>query len=399
MLKISTLTLTSTLILTNPIEEDAMQFEARNSVEKNWRDAMSSVKEIINVARDGGMFILVDHENRKNEGYLVVPPQMANSDAINFMAQHRRSLICLALLKDQIEVLGLGLPLMVSNNASRHETTFTLTIEARDGVITGISAHDWARTVAVVIDASKTAEDIATPGHVFPLQARKGGVLKRAGQTDAAMDLSRLDGLNASAVICDIMNEDGTMLRLPELVAFAQKHGLKIGTISDLIAYSRCHENLMRIQSQGRILSEFGGEWLLRIYVDEIHGEEYIVLSKGDLSTAAPVFVRMNALDSTVDLVGTGSKGRVAEFSDAMRLIAGEGRGMIVMMRDTAQKMNDTVAGSISKLRQYGLGAQVLSSLGLSKLELMTNFLLPKVVGLKAYELEITSTRKILETA
>lgn len=154
----------------------------------------------------------------------------------------------------------------------------------------------------------------------------------------------------------------------------------------------------MRIQSHGHILWEFGGEWLLRIYVDEIHGDEHIVLSKGDLSTAAPVFVRMNALDSMVDLVGTGSKGRVAEFSDAMRLIAGEGRGMIVMLRDTAQKMKDTVAGSISKLRQYGLGAQILSSLGLSKLELMTNFLLSKVVGLKAYELEITSTRKISET-
>ena len=197
------------------------------------------------------------------------------------------------------------------------------------------------------------------------------------------MDLSRLAGLNASAVICDIMNEDGTMLRLPELVAFAQKHGLKNETISDLFAYSRRHENLVRIQSQGHILRKFGGEWLLRIYVDEIHGDEHIVLSKGDLSTAAQVLLLMHALDSMVDLVGTGSKGRVAEFSDAMRLIASKVRGMVMMLRDTAQKMNDTVAGSTSKLRQHGLEAQILSSLGLSKLELVTNFCCLRSLGLK----------------
>jgi 3,4-dihydroxy 2-butanone 4-phosphate synthase/GTP cyclohydrolase II len=305
-------------------------------------------------------------------------------------------LICLALPKDRIEALGL--PLMASHNASRHETAFTVSIEARDGVTTGISAHDRARTVAVAIDESKTVEDIATPGRVFPLQALKGGVLVRAGHTEAAVDLSRLAGLNASGVICEIMNEHGTMWRLPGLVAFVQKHGLKIGTISDLIAYRRRHDNLVRVQSQGHILSEFGGEWMMRIYVDETHGDEHIVLSKGDLSTPAPALVRMHALDSMLDLVGTGPKGRVAEFSDAMRLIASEGRGVVVLLRDTAQKMNDTVAGSPSKLRQYGLGAQILSSLGLSKLELLTNSPRPEVVGLEAYGLEITSTRKISET-
>ena len=373
-----------------------MQFETRGSVEENWCDAISSVEEIIDDARNGRMFILVDHEDRENEGDLVIPAQMATPDVINFMAKHGRGLICLALPKDRIEALGL--PLMASHNASRHETAFTVSIEARDGVTAGISAHDRARTVAVAIDESKTVEDIATPGRVFPLQARKGGVLVRAGHKEAAVDLSRLAGLNASGVICEIMNEHGTMWRLPELVAFAQKHGLKIGTISDLIAYRRRHDNLVRVQSQGHNLSEFGGEWLMRIYVDETHGDEHIVLSKGDLSTPAPVLLRMHALDSMLDLVGAGPKGRVAEFSDAMRLIASEGRGVAVLLRDTAQKMNDTVAVSPSKLRQYGLGAQILSSLGLSKLELLTNSPRPEVVGLEAYGLEITSTRKISKT-
>ncbi|MDG2404781.1 MAG: 3,4-dihydroxy-2-butanone-4-phosphate synthase [Paracoccaceae bacterium] len=373
-----------------------MQFENPGAVEENWRDAISSVEEIIDDASNGRMFILVDHEDRENEGDLVIPAQMATPDAINFMAKYGRGLICLALPKERIEALGL--PLMASHNASRHETAFTVSIEARDGVTTGISAHDRARTVAVAIDSSKAADDITTPGHVFPLQARKGGVLVRAGHTEAAVDLSRLAGLNSSGVICEIMNEDGTMSRLPELISFAQKHGLKIGTISDLIAYRRRYDNLVRVKSKSHIVSEFGGEWLMRIYVDETHGDEHIVLSKGDLSTLAPVLVRMHALDSMLDLVGAGPKGRAAEFSDAMWAITDEGRGVVVLLRDTAQKMNDTIARSPSKLRQYGLGAQILSSLGLSQLELLTNSPQPKVVGLEAYGLEITGTRKIPET-
>ena len=207
------------------------------------------------------MFILVDHEDRENEGDLVIPAQMATPDAINFMATYGRGLICLSMTSERIDQLGLEL--MSTNNSSRHETAFTVSIEAREGVTTGISAHDRARTVAVAIDASKTAADIATPGHVFPLRARDGGVLVRAGHTEAAVDLSRLAGLNASGVICEIMNEDGSMSRLPELVSFAQKHNLKIGTISDLIAYRRRHDNLVRVQSQSTITSEFGGDWLM----------------------------------------------------------------------------------------------------------------------------------------
>ena len=374
-----------------------MKFENPGEVEETWRDAISSVDEIIDDARNGRMFILIDHEDRENEGDLVIPAQMATPDAINFMAKYGRGLICLALPEDRIKALGL--PLMASNNSSRHETAFTVSIEARDGVTTGISAHDRARTVAVAIDASRTAKDIASPGHVFPLQARNGGVLVRAGHTEAAVDISRLAGLNSSGVICEIMNEDGTMSRLPELVVFAQNHGLKIGTISDLIAYRRRHDNLVRVQSQNHIVSEFGGEWLMQVYVDETHGDEHIVLTKGDLSTPKPVLVRMHALDPMLDIIGTGSTGRAAEFSQAMRAVSIEGRGVVVLLRDTALKMTDPAAVSPAKLRQYGLGAQILSSLGLSKLELLSNSPLPKVVGLEAYGLEIVAMRKIKEAA
>ena len=189
------------------------------------------------------------------------------------------------------------------------------------------------------------------------------------------------------------------MSRLPELVVFAQNHGLKIGTISDLIAYRRRHDNLVRVQSQNHIVSEFGGEWLMQVYVDETHGDEHIVLSKGDLSTPKPVLVRMHALDPMLDIIGTGSTGRAAEFSQAMRAVSIEGRGVVVLLRDTALKMTDSAAVSPAKLRQYGLGAQILSSLGLSKLELLSNSPLPKVVGLEAYGLEIVAMRKIKEAA
>ena len=223
-------------------------FETPGPVEENWKDAISSVEEIIEDARNGKMFILVDHEDRENEGDLVIPAQWATPDVINFMATHGRGLICLAMTSKRIEELGLQL--MSTNNSSRHETAFTVSIEAREGVTTGISAADRARTVSVAIDGTKSAQDIATPGHVFPLRAKDGGVLVRAGHTEAAVDVSRLAGLNAAGVICEIMNEDGSMSRLPELVAFAQRHNLKIGTISDLIAYRRRNDNLVRVRKE-----------------------------------------------------------------------------------------------------------------------------------------------------
>ena len=372
-----------------------MSFEVRGQVETSYTNIISSTEEIIEDARNGRMFILVDHEDRENEGDLVIPAQMATPDAINFMATYGRGLICLSMTSERIDQLGLEL--MSVSNSSRHETAFTISIEAREGVTTGISAQDRARTISVAIDAANSGSDIATPGHVFPLRARKGGVLVRAGHTEAAVDVSRLAGLNASGVICEIMNDDGTMSRLPELIAFAQKYNLKIGTITDLIAYRRRYDNLVCVKTESTITSEFGGEWLMRVYIDETHGDEHIALSKGDISGDAPVLVRMHAMDTMLDIVGAGLKGRSAEFGDAMRLISQEGRGVVVLLRDTSMKLNTNDEVSPKTLRQYGLGAQILSSLGLSRLELLTNSPTPKIIGLGAYGLEIVSTRKISE--
>ena len=372
-----------------------MSYETPGTVEENWRDAISSVEEIIEDARNGRMFILVDHEDRENEGDLVIPAQMATPEVINFMATHGRGLVCLALTSDRIDALGL--PLMASQNSSRHETAFTVSIEAREGVSTGISAHDRARTVAVAIDSAKMAADIATPGHIFPLRARDGGVLVRAGHTEAAVDVARLAGLNASGVICEIMNDDGTMSRLPELVAFAQRHNLKIGTISDLIAYRRRHDNLVAVIREDTVTSEFGGDWQMRVFEDTAHGDQHIALVKGDISGDEPVLVRMHALDPMLDVVGLGPKGRRNEFGDAMSLIAAEGRGVLVLLRDTTMKLASSDSVSPQTLRQYGLGAQILSSLGIGRMILLTNSPKPKIVGLDAYGLEIVDTRKISE--
>lgn len=363
------------------------------SEQTEYSDAISTIEEIIEDARNGRMFILVDHEDRENEGDLVIPAQMATPAAINFMATHGRGLICLALPGQRIDALGL--PLMSAKNSSRHETAFTLSIEAREGVTTGISAHDRARTVAVAIDASKGAADIATPGHVFPLRAREGGVLVRAGHTEAAVDVSRLAGLNPSGVICEIMKDDGSMARLPDLVAFAQAHGLKIGTISDLIAYRRRHDNLVRVTSESVIRSEFGGEWALRIFTDETHGAEHIALVKGDLAASGPALVRMHTLDPFLDVVGIGGPGRTREFGAAMKLIAAEGRGALVLLRDVNMKLVAGDAASPQILRQYGVGAQILSALGVSEITLLTNSPTPRMVGLEAYGLSITGTRPI----
>ncbi len=363
--------------------------------EVDYSDAISSVEEIIDDARNGRMFILIDHEDRENEGDLVIPAQMATPEAINFMATHGRGLICLTLPGDRIDALGL--PLMASYNSSRHETAFTISIEAREGVTTGISAHDRARTVAVAIDQSKTSADIATPGHIFPLRAREGGVLVRAGHTEAAVDVARLAGLNPSGVICEIMNEDGTMSRLPDLVAFAQRHNLKIGTISDLIGYRRRNDNLVRQSVEKEVTSTFGGDWMMRVYTDETHGDEHIVLTKGDLTSGGPVLTRMHALNPLEDVLGIGD-GPTGELADAMREIGREGRGIVVLLRDTTMKLVMKDEASPQTLRQYGLGAQILAALGLSELELLTNSPSPKVVGLEAYGLSITGTRPIVQS-
>ncbi len=361
--------------------------------EKNeFSDAISGIEEIIEDARNGRMFILVDHEDRENEGDLVIPAQMCTPQAVNFMATHGRGLICLALPGARIDALGL--PLMSPKNSSRHETAFTLSIEAREGVSTGISAADRAWTVSVAIDPTKGAADIATPGHIFPLRARDGGVLVRAGHTEAAVDVSRLAGLNPSGVICEIMNDDGTMARLPDLIGFAQKHGLKIGTISDLIGYRRRHDNLVRERAVKRVNSVHGGDWLMRIFADETQGAEHVILTKGDLSGDAPILVRMHALNPLEDVLGIGDD-HVGDLQGAMNVIAAEGRGVVVLLRDTTMKLVEPGEASPQTLRQYGLGAQILSSLGLTRITLVTNSKAPKVVGLEAYGLSIEGTRAI----
>ena len=374
---------------------DLLPFEKPGTVERNFSDVISPIEEIIEDARNGRMFVLVDHEDRENEGDLVIPAQMASPEIINFMAKYGRGLICLTLTSER--VTALGLQLMSTYNSSRHETAFTISIEAREGVTTGISAHDRARTVAVAIDAGNTAADIATPGHVFPLRARDGGVLVRAGHTEAAVDIARLAGLNPSGVICEIMNDDGSMARLPDLISFAKEHGLKIGTISDLIAYRRRNDNLVSVKGEQSIQSEFGGQWKMRIFNDETQGAEHIALIKGDISGNDPVLVRMHSLDPMLDMIGTGPTGRAFEFSESMNIIANKGRGVLVLLRDLHMKISATDDGSPQTLRQYGVGAQILSSLSLSKITLLTNSPEPKIVGLEAYGLEITGTQKILE--
>ncbi|MEO0343230.1 MAG: 3,4-dihydroxy-2-butanone-4-phosphate synthase [Pseudomonadota bacterium] len=354
--------------------------------------AISPTPEIIEEARNGRMVILIDEEDRENEGDLVIPAQMCTPDAINFMATHGRGLICLAMTAERLD--GLGLPMMASSNSSRHETAFTVSIEAREGVTTGISAADRARTVAVAIDPSKGAQDIATPGHIFPLRARKAGVLVRAGHTEAAVDIARLAGLNPSGVICEIMNDDGTMSRLPDLVAFAQFHNIRIGTISDLIAYRRRHDNLVRESLQKTVQSSFGGEWSLRMFHDETTGADHIAMSQGTIEGADPVLVRMHAFNPIDDLLGL-TPGKETELQDAMRIIGAAGRGVVVLLRGTDMTSDLQPEDAPDTLRQYGVGAQILAELGVENITLLTNSEKPNVIGLQAYGLQIEGTYPI----
>ncbi|GEM72789.1 3,4-dihydroxy-2-butanone-4-phosphate synthase [Sphingomonas aquatilis] len=361
---------------------------------------LSSPEEIIDEARNGRMFILVDDEDRENEGDLVIPAQMATPEKINFMARHGRGLICLAMTRTRVEELGLDL--MSRNNGTRHETAFTVSIEAREGVTTGISAADRARTIAVATDSGKGRADIVTPGHVFPLVARDGGVLVRAGHTEAAVDVSRLAGLNPSGVICEIMNEDGTMARMDDLVTFAQFHNLKIGTIRDLIAYRRRYDHLVSLVSETRFTSRWGGEWAVRAYRNTATGTEQIALVKGRLDVTQPVLVRMHALSPFADVFGEdGDRSRMLQRS--MEMIAKEGSGVIVIInRQRADGFTTAVrrhAGEqvevpMEELRDYGVGAMILAELGVHDMILLTNTH-HTLVGLDGYGLSIVAERRI----
>ncbi|NNE53799.1 MAG: 3,4-dihydroxy-2-butanone-4-phosphate synthase [Sulfitobacter sp.] len=370
-----------------------MNYETPGPVEEGLASAISPIEEIIEEARQGRMFILVDHEDRENEGDLVIPAEFADAEAINFMATHGRGLICLPMTSDRID--HLGLPMMAVNNSSRHETAFTVSIEAREGVSTGISAADRALTIGVAISEQAGAADIATPGHVFPLRARDGGVLVRAGHTEAAVDISRLAGLNPSGVICEIMKDDGTMARLPDLVDFAREQGLKIGTISDLIAYRHQHDNLLAQRDDRMVTSTYGGEWRMRIFSDQITGTDHVVLSKGDITTPEPVLVRTHAINALEDILGLGPS-PADELPNAMNIIAEEGRGAVLLFRDPYPKLRlDEEDEGPRTVKNTGLGSQIMSTLGLTKLILLTDNPDTRYLGLDAYHIEIVGTRPI----
>ena len=363
---------------------------------------LSSIEEVIEEAKAGRIFILVDDENRENEGDLCIPAENATPEAINFMAKHARGLICLAMQRSRVEQLGL--PLMSQNNATRLETAFTVSIEAREGVTTGISAHDRARTISVAIDPGKTREDIVSPGHVFPLVARDGGTLVRAGHTEAVVDIARMAGMNPAGVICEIMNDDGTMARMPDLIAFAEQHSIKIATIADLINYRRSKESIIERSVETVLNSKYGGAWRMIVYLNKVSYAEHVALIKGDITTETPVSVRMHSLDVMEDVLGdqSGSRGG-GELQNAMTFISEAGRGIVVLMREPTPttlseklqrklKTKDEESIAASELRDYGVGAQILLDLGIKDMILLTDSE-KTVVGLEGYGLNIVARK------
>lgn len=365
-----------------------------------FKEYLSSIEEVIEDARNGKMFILVDAEDRENEGDLVIPAQMATPEAVNFMAKYGRGLVCLTLTGDRAKQLNLEF--MSSNNQSRNQTAFTVSIEAREGISTGISAHDRAHTVSVAIDPTKGQSDIVSPGHVFPLVAKDGGVLVRAGHTEAAVDIARLAGLYPAGVICEIMNDDGTMARLPDLVPFAQLHGLKIATIADLIAYRRRYDHFIHRAIETELESNYGGEFKMMVYLNTVEYAEHIALVKGDISTPEPVLVRMHATNVFDDLLGAHGS-RADMLKESMRIISEEGRGVIVLIRDTqATVVSDLLLrkgeaadkGMPRRLREYGVGAQILLDLGVHEMILLSDTD-RNIVGLEGYGLSVAGQRPI----
>jgi 3,4-dihydroxy 2-butanone 4-phosphate synthase/GTP cyclohydrolase II len=358
------------------------------------KEFLSPISEIIADAKNGKMFILVDDEDRENEGDLVIPAQMADKEAINFMAKFGRGLICLSLTKERIEELGL--PPMARHNSGRHQTAFTVSIEAKEGVTTGISAADRAKTISVAIDDNKTKYDIATPGHVFPLEAREGGVLVRAGHTEAAVDVARLAGLKPAGVICEIMNDDGTMARLPDLIEFAKKHDLKVATIADLIKYRRRNDKLVECKQKTKMTSEYGGDFDMYVYVNKVEYAEHIVLVKGDIQKQDSVLVRMHSMNVFADVLGDKFDGKNGELQKSMNIIAKHGSGVIVLLREPNKNIvSQNVDRRLNKhsenntiLRDYGIGAQILLDLGIKKMKLITNSK-HSIIGLEGYGLEV----------
>lgn len=356
----------------------------------------AAIDTIIADIRQGRMVILVDDEQRENEGDFVIAAQHATPEMVNFMAKHGRGLICLTLTQGRVDELGL--PLMVQRNASRHQTAFTLSIEAREGVTTGISAFDRAHTIATAINPTKSRADIVTPGHVFPLVAKDGGVLVRAGHTEASVDLARLAGLLPAAVICEILHDDGTMARLPDLQIFAARHDIKIASIADLIAWRRRKETLVRCIETTRFHAPHGGEFELRVYVNTVTYAEHIALVKGTIDPERPHLVRMHTLNLLEDVLHDAESPRSGSLAAAMARIGEEGEGVIVIIRepqpDAVSRLVAARRGASredGQLRDYGVGAQILLDLGVRRMRLLTGSRKTVVVALEGYGLEIVS--------
>ena len=366
---------------------------------------LSTIEDVIEDARQGRMFILVDDEGRENEGDLVIPAEKTTPEVVNFMAKHGRGLICLSMTRQRVEELGLQ-P-MAQKNQAQHQTAFTVSIEAREGVTTGISAADRAHTIAVAINSNRGSHDIVSPGHIFPLVAQDGGVLVRAGHTEAAVDVSRLAGLNPSGVICEIMNDDGTMARMPDLMTFAQEHGLKIATIADLIAYRRRTEKLIELVATSKINSRFGGAFDVRVYANKVTYAEHLAIVRGDVTGEEPVHVRVHQHNLLADSLGDDTasvffrgeaRSRAGELEAALEFIAKKDRGVVVVIREPTQttlsrfikeRQGQPMSTPLADLRQYGIGAQILQDLGVRNMVLLSNSQ-HKVVGLEGYGIHLT---------
>ncbi|MGB2319334.1 MAG: 3,4-dihydroxy-2-butanone-4-phosphate synthase [Candidatus Puniceispirillum sp.] len=368
--------------------------------------ALSPIEDVIADAKQGKLFILIDDEDRENEGDLCVLGEWVTPENINFMAKYGRGLICLALPRERTDALGLGM--MERRNESRHQTAFTVSIEAREGVTTGISAADRAHTIRTAIDPQRSEKDITTPGHIFPLIGRDGGTLVRAGHTEAVIDIARAAGSETpSGVICEIMKDDGEMARLSDLLPFAKEHDLKIGTIADLIAWRRTNETLVQRSVETDFASRTSGSWRMIIYVNTISNVEHIALVKGDISGDDPILVRMHALDLMSDVLGESSSFRNGrELETAMHTIEEHGRGIVVVLRESSNAslssmvsqrvMQDTQSGDNPghDLREYGVGAQILGDLGVSKMVLISNSK-PNVISIEGYDLEIVDWKPL----
>jgi 3,4-dihydroxy 2-butanone 4-phosphate synthase/GTP cyclohydrolase II len=375
----------------------------KDHIEKyDFSAAISPIEEIVEEARNGRMYILVDAEDRENEGDLIIPAQFATPAQVNFMAKHGRGLICLSVTRDRARLLELDM--MARENRESMKTAFTVSIEAKEGVTTGISAHDRAHTIAVAIDPTKGADDIVSPGHVFPLVAREGGVLVRAGHTEASVDISRLAGLYPAAVICEIMNDDGTMARLPELVTFAQLHGLKIGTIADLIAWRRRHDRFLERRIESDFESAWGGKFRVIVFRNTLDGAEHVALVKGRVQGDQPTLVRVHRVDFLSDFLGEAGKREGLVRRAMEKLSASDEPGVAVFVRmgmgeDIARALGGQDAhptgDAAHPLREYGVGAQILKDLGVRRMILMSNTRPNVLPGLDGYGLTVEGWRRI----